>query len=67
MENMLYNYTNEELMEQGEFQVFGRGIYTIYEVGGDTPNVVALKGLNFEIKRGEFCLLYTSPSPRDRG
>ncbi|MGB1811576.1 MAG: ABC transporter ATP-binding protein [Candidatus Kariarchaeum pelagius] len=54
MENMLYNYTNEELMEQGEFQVFGRGIYTIYEVGGDTPNVVALKGLNFEIKRGEF-------------
>ena len=27
--------------------------------------VKALKGINLSVTKGDFCLLYTSPSPRD--
>ena len=28
-------------------------------------DVKAVQGIDLEINKGEFCLLYTSPSPRD--
>ena len=28
-------------------------------------NHFAVEGINLQVKEGEFCLLYTSPSPRD--
>ena len=59
----------------------GEVILTMKDIDKSFPGVHALDHVNFEVKRGEvhalmgengagkstFCLLYTSPSPRDRG
>ena len=47
-----------------------RSLYKSFEAGGRSLEV--LNGVNIDISRGELvavmgCLLYTSPSPRDRG
>ncbi|MHA2501653.1 MAG: ATP-binding cassette domain-containing protein [Candidatus Kariarchaeaceae archaeon] len=44
----------EELMKQGENLVDASNIYAIYQSGIDIPNVVALRGINLKIGRGEF-------------
>ena len=39
------------------------GLVKEYLVGEQT--VAALRGVSVTIDKGDFCLLYTSPSPRD--
>ena len=65
------SYTEEELKKELETKEYEYGFYT------DIESETFPKGLNVDIvrqisiKKGEpewmTCLLYTSPSPRDRG
>ena len=41
-------------MKRGDYLVEASGLYAIYQSGIDTPNVVALRGVNLNIERGEF-------------
>ena len=46
--------------KQKELAIEVKGITKSY------PGVVANKSVDFTVNKGEICLLYTSPSPRDR-